>query len=213
MLEIALDIGKRMCNMNEKINNVLLVGIVVLLLSACGQLDSVPPSDNIPEAVVTVVEDPTNTLEPAEDIPTAVLTVKSDPEQFTKYIGLVHPPTPVGLSMGFSMLIQDKDSYGLSMVSDGANKMLWLEKIAQYDANGSPIWVVKDVLGLSNLEAGLTLIPDACRLNGVSDWEILVAHRNGVIRYAWRANTTLGRFESVSSSGIACDSDKAVSLE
>jgi len=126
---------------------------------------------------------------------------------------LVHPPTPVGLSMGFSMLIQDEDGYGLSMVSDGANKMLWLEKIAQYDANGSPIWVVKDVLGLSNLEAGLTLIPDACRLNGVPDWEILVAHRNGVIRYAWRANTTLGRFESVSPSGIACDSDKAVSLE
>jgi hypothetical protein len=63
------------------------------------------------------------------------------------------------------------------------------------------------------LEAGLTLIPDACYLNGTPDSEILVAGRNGVIILAWRANTTLDKFEVIPTDGIECHSDKGIRLE
>lgn len=179
--------------------------MIALLLAACGRAETAP------EVVVT--EELTSAPEPVEDNPTAVPSDDADPQDFSKYIGLVYPPSIEGLSKGFSMIIWGKDGYGLSLVIDGANKMLWLEKVAQYDANGSAIWEVKDVLGLSNLEAGLTLIPDGCFLNGVPDSEIFIAGRNGVIVNAWRANTALEKFEIIPADGIQCDSDKAMPLE
>ena len=193
--------------MNKQIKVSILVLIAALLLAACGGAET--PS--MPELAATEI--PTSTSEPVEVVPTAVPSDGADSEQFSKYIGLVYPPSPAGLTQVFSMLIQDKDGYSLMMVLDGVNKMLWLSKASQYDANGSPIWEVKDVLGLSNLEAGLTLIPDACYLNGAPDSEILAAGRNGVIVLAWRADTTLGKFESIPVSGIQCNSDKMMPLE
>ena len=193
--------------MNKQMKNFLLVVMVAMLLAACGQVETAP----VPEVVVTEV--PTSAPEPVEDIPTAVPSDDADPEDFSQYIGLVYPPSPEGLTKGFSMVIFGKDSYGLSLIIDGANKMLWLEKVVEYGADGSVIWEVKDVLGLSNLEAGLTLIPDGCFLNGTPDSEIFVAGRNGVIVNAWRANTALGKFEVIPADGIHCDSDKATPLE
>jgi len=193
--------------MNKQTRNFMVVLVIVLLLAACGGAETA----SAPEPAATEI--PTSTSEPVEDIPTAVLSDGEDSEQVSKYIGLVYPPSPAGLTQVFSMLIQDKDGYSLMMVLDGVNKMLWLSKASQYDANGSPIWEVKDVLGLSNLEAGLTLIPDACFLNGTPDSEILAAGRNGVIVLAWRADTTLDKFESIPVSGIQCNSDKMMPLE
>ena len=98
------------------------------------------------------------------------------------------------------------------MVLEGGNKMLWLSKITHYDTNGSSFWEVKDVLALSGLEAGLTLLPDGCLLNGTPDSEIIVAGRNGAIVLAWRANTSLDRFEVIATDGVQCNSDKAVNI-
>lgn len=173
-------------------NKVLVVG-VILLLTACGQFEAPPAPANTPE--LTVMESPSN-----------------NPEQWRKYIGSTHPPLPEGLSEGFGMLIQDVEGYALTLVIDGANKMLWLNKIARYDANGTAYWEVRDVLDLSNLEAGLMLIPDGCFLNGAPDSEILVAGKNGAIQLAWRANTTSDRFEVILTDGIECRSDKAINL-
>ena len=200
--------------MNKQLKNPIFVLITVLLLAACGQFE--PTS--APELMVT--ENPTETpepvviAEPTQDVPTAVPTDGSAPENFSQYIGLSYPPFPVGLSQDLSMLIQNTDDYGLSLVSDDANKMLWLSKITHYDTtNGNPYWEVKDVLGLSNVEAGLILIPDGCALNGVPNSEIIVAGRNGVIVLAWRANTSLDKFEVLPTDGIKCNSDKGVSLD
>jgi len=192
--------------MNKQMKIFMLVVMVAMLLAACGQVET----PTAPEVVVT--EESTTAPEPVEDNPTTVPSDDADPQDLSKYIGLVYPPSPEGLLKGFSMVIFDKDGYGLSLVIDGVDKMLWLEKVVQYDANGSPTWEVKDVLGLSNLEAGLTLIPDGCFLNGVPDSEIFVAGRNGVIVNAWRANTTLSKFEPIPVDGIKCDSDKATPL-
>lgn len=193
--------------MNEKMKIALLVVLIALLLAACGGTET--PS----APVVAVTEEPTSVPEPVEDIPTTIPSDAADSEGFNKYIGLVYPPSPESLSQVFSMLIQDKGDYSLMMVLEGADKMLWLSKIVRYDENGSAFWEVKDVLDLTNLEAGLTLLPDGCSLNGALDSEILVAGRNGAIVLAWRANTALGRFEVIPTDGIHCNSDKAMPLD
>lgn len=190
--------------MNKQMKVSILVLIAALLLAACGGTET--PS--APEVVVT--EEPTTVPEPVEDIPTVVLI---DEPEFSKFIGLVYPPSPQGLSKSFSMMIWDTDGYGLSLVLDGAAKMLWLEKIVRYDENGSAYWEVMDVLDLTNVEAGLTLLPDGCSLNGQPDSEIVVAGRNGVVVLAWRADTVLGKFEVIPTEGIQCNSDKAMPLE
>lgn len=193
--------------MNEKLKITLLVGMIVLLLAACGGTET--PS--APEVAVT--DEPTSIPAPVDDAPTAVPSQEAEAQQFSKYIGLVYPPSPQGLSKSFSMMIWDTDGYGLSLVVDGTAKMLWLEKIVRYDENGSAFWEVKDVLDLTNVEAGLTLLPDGCSLNGQPDSEIVVAGRNGVVVLAWRAKTALGKFEVIPTDGIQCNSDKAMPLE
>lgn len=193
--------------MKKQMKNLMLVLMIALLLAACGGVETA----SAPEPAVT--EEPTSVPESVDDVPTAIPSGEAGSEQFSKYIGLTYPPSPAGLSQGFSMIIQDSDVYGLSLVTDGVNKMLWLSKITHYDTDGGAYWEVKDVLDLTNLEAGLILLPDGCFLNGVPDSEIFVAGRNGVVVLAWRADTVLDKFEVIPTGGIRCNSDKAMPLE
>lgn len=181
--------------MKQLMKNGLWAGILLALFSACAKLEPTP----------AIIESPAPTSAPVEGIA---------PEKFNSYIGLKYPPFPSGLTQDLSMLIQDSDGYGLWLVSDGGNKMLWLSRITHYDsANGNPFWEVQDVADLSNLETGLVLIPDGCFLNGQPDPQILVASKNGFNLLAWRANTALNVFEVISTNGIECHSDKGVRLD
>lgn len=189
--------------MDKQASATLLAGVVILLLAACGQIENEP----FPEPGVV----PSS----VGSAPTAVLTNGPGSERFDNYIGSTHPPLADGLSEDFGMLIQDAEDHSLKMVSDGENKMLWLAKLTGYDSNGNAYWEVKDVLdlsNLSNLEAGLILVPDGCTFQGVPDHEILVTSKDGIIRQAWRANTSLDRFEVIPASGIECHSDKAMNI-
>ncbi len=188
--------------MNKYMKNILLAGIMLLLFSACGTLQPASTPTEVPELIATVTEIPTN-----------IPTEEAAPEYFSNYIGLNYPPFPANLAMDFSMLIQDANDYSLSLVLDGANKMLWLSKMSHTDSNGNAYWEVKDVLGLSNLETSLILSPDGCFLDGQPDHEILAAGKNGIILFAWRANTTLNLFEVIPTNGIECHSDKGVFLD
>jgi hypothetical protein len=204
-LNLESDIEKRTVNMNKQMkNSLLLVGLLVLLLAACGQVETTPIPADTPEPLI-VAENPT-------DIPTAAPTAESDPEKINRYIGLVYPPSPENLTPGFSMIIQGAGHHSLSLVSDGESRMFWLSQMTHSDADGVAYWEVKDILDLSNVETGLTLIPDGCFLNGVPDSEIIAAGRNGVIVLAWRADTTLNVFESIPVTGIECSSDKALPI-
>lgn len=198
--------------MNKQLNNVLLVGVMFLALTACGQRETAPPTVSANTDNPAGQPGPSAVAGSVDNNPTAAPAGTSDPEQFRKYIGSTYPPLPAGLSEGFSMLIQDGEDYGLMLVIDGADKMLWLQRITQYDSNGNPSWEVKDVLDLSNVEPGLILSPDGCFLNGTPDSEILVVSKNGTIQSAWRANTASGAFEIIPPDGIECDSDKAMTL-
>ncbi len=187
--------------MNKQMKNAL-AGILILLLAACGRFETAPV--DVPEFTVTV--NPT-------DVATAVPTKGLAPGKVSQYIGLNFPPLPDGLSENFAMMIQDSDDHSLSLVLDGENKMLWLSKMTHRDSSGNAYWEVKDILELSNLEAGLFLLPDGCFLNGKIDNEIFAAGKDGKTLLAWRANTTLDRFEVLPANGIECHSDKAVSLD
>jgi hypothetical protein len=183
--------------MNKRLKKTIFVLITILFLAACGQ----PETTSTPELIVT--ENPTN-------IPTSIPLTGLAPEKFSKYIGLTYPPLPAELSERFSMIIQDSNVYGLSMVVEDDSKMLWLIKMSQGNETS---WEVKDILDLSGMEAGLILIPDGCSLNGTVDNEIfVVVGNNGTIRLAWRANTSLDIFQLISTSGIVCNSDKGVSI-
>ena len=189
--------------MKTKLKHGMLVVLTVFLLAACGSFETAPEPE-------PVIENPTSRPEPILTVEPTEASDAMTPEQ---YIGLQYPPSPAGLSQDFSMLIRDADSFSLSLVNDGVSKMLWLSKITHYDANnGNPYWEVKDVLGLSDLQPGFTLIPDGCRLNDVPDSKIFVIGRNEAIVKAWRADTSLGKFESIAVDGIKCSSDKAMPL-
>lgn len=176
-----------------------LFGILLLLLSACGQVGtmSTPTQDGVD----------------VKNSPPAPLAAGMAPEKFSHYVGLNYPPLPEGLSDDFGMLIQDAEDYSLLLVSDGENRMLWFSKMTHRDSTGVAYWEVKDILDLSDVEAGLTLIPDGCLLNGVPDSKIFVTGRNGIAVAAWRANTTLNVFEVIPTGGIECHSDKGMSLD
>ena len=189
--------------MHKQLKNLMFVMITVLLLSACGPFEPASAPAEAPEVIVTVIE----------NVPTTVVANESDPEKFTKYIGLNYPPVPSSLTERFSMLMEGSEDHGLWLVMDGVDEMLWLSKITHYDADGAAYWQVKDVLDLSDLEAGLVLIPDGCLLNGAPDNEIIIVGKDETVLLAWRANTALDMFEVVPTNGIECRSDKGFSLE
>jgi hypothetical protein len=186
--------------MNKQMKDILLVGILILLLSACGQFETA----SAPESAVAVNPTPGAA---------AVSTEKSAPDKFNKYVGLNYPPIPAGLTEGFSMMIQGTEDHGLWLVTEGTDQMLWLTEITHYDSDGTAYWEVKDVLGLSNLEAGLVLIPDGCFLNAAPDPEIIIVGKDETVLLAWRANTALDSFEVIPTNGIECRSDKGWNLE
>lgn len=189
--------------MKKQMQKAIFVGLIILLLSACSPLKT------------TSTPVPTDTSSPVEvkSGTTAAPATGLVSEKFRQYVGLNYPPLPKGLSDDFGMLIQDAEDYSLTLVTGGGNKMLWLSKLTHQDSSGIAYWEVKDVLDLSALEPGLTLIPDGCSLNSVPDSKILVTGRDGVIIQAWRANTTLNVFEVIPTNGIECHSDKGMPLE
>lgn len=195
-------IVERILEMNKQMNNVLLVGIIILLLTACGPLKT--PSTPAPMVTLSPVDVTNNS--------TAVPATGLAPAKFSHYVGWMYPPLPTGLTEGISLMIQDSEDYGLFLFSEGEDYMLWLSKMTHQDSKGNPYWEVKDVLDLSHLEVGDVLVPDGCFLNGEPDNEILVAGRNGVMISAWRANTKLNVFEVIPTSGIECNSDKGTIL-
>lgn len=195
--------GRKRVTMNKQVKNTLLAGIIILLFSACRQLGTVSP----PAPIVT--SSPIET----KSGPTIIQATGLAPGKFRQYIGLNYSRFPDGISDDFSMLIQDAEDYSLALVSQGENKMLWLSKLTHQDSSGNAYWEVKDILDLSNLEAGVTLIPDGCSLNGQPNSEIFAAGKNGVILSAWRANTTSNVFEVIPTNGLECHSDKGMPLE
>ena len=207
--------------------NIIFFGVIVLLISSCGQ--SATPPTNTPEFTITVTENATHTPAPTivstqaqvEITPAVVSPTGLVPEELSKYVGLKYPPLPDELAEGFGSLVWDSD-YSVTIISDNQNTMLWLSQLTHYDKSGKPFREVKDIIKLPKSESNVVFIPNGCLLNEELDNEILAIGKwddevfvsrfipNEKIQAAWRANIAMGIFEVMSLEGIDCHADNAV---
>lgn len=107
----------------------------------------------------------------------------------------------------------DEKQYGVTEVSRGAVKMMWLDRLTHHDAAGHAHWEIKDVLFLPVVRKNQLLFYANCFLANKPDPELVVitdsASRGGYygrVRHAWRANRQTEKFEQVTAAGIKCES-------
>ncbi|HIK56808.1 MAG TPA: hypothetical protein IGS37_16800 [Synechococcales cyanobacterium M55_K2018_004] len=128
------------------------------------------------------------------------------------YIGLRYRDLPRGLtSLGGWMLTPQRGTeYGVSVVQRGNQRMLWLERLIDRDAQGRASWEVRDVLLLPAIPQNFDLAQGWCELNRRADARIVAIARyqnseySTQIRRAWRANWQRERFEEMPTRGIRC---------
>jgi hypothetical protein len=133
------------------------------------------------------------------------------------YIGLHHPPLPLGLDDQAGYLIDPdaKIEYAVSYIARFSGKMLWLERLTHRDSSGRPFFEVRAVLALPPISDQEFLIFGQCRVDEVIDPEIiaLVETSGGAlyteIRKAWRADRRAERFEALLLDGLTCIDESA----
>jgi len=101
--------------------------------------------------------------------------------------------------------------YGVSVVSKGNAKMLWLEYSVDRDAaetGRAPMWRVKDVLVLPFLEKSqqIRTSSDFCKKDGkeLANLFILADDHAEKIQRAWLVNSKTEKFHEISLRGIRC---------
>jgi hypothetical protein len=133
-----------------------------------------------------------------------------------EYIGLRYAGSHEGLdNLGGALLDYTGElEYALSLMAAASEWMLWLERHAHRDEAGTPHWEVRAALVLPPLGAGETVLYGGlCRIDGVPDPEIVAVAVEGdeelltTIRFAWRADRALERFEAVATAGVACENE------
>lgn len=102
--------------------------------------------------------------------------------------------------------------YGVTEVSKGRVKMMWLDRLTHHDADGNAHWEIKDVLFLPPLRRDQLLFYVNCSLANKPDSELVViadavvrGGYYGRIRHAWRANRLTEKFEQLPVAGIKCE--------
>ncbi|NOH04011.1 MAG: hypothetical protein HND47_19600 [Chloroflexi bacterium] len=211
----------------------LLVVAFAFVLS-CGQIKEADTPQILPAETIQSSDNPhilpAGTIQPT-DIPPLTPSVivpsatTASQDNRSKYLGLTYPPYPEEISELLGLLISGTDDYGLFLVTNGVQKMLWLSQITGYKADGSPSWNVKDVVNVSDTgSSNAILVPNDCWLNGQMDPAIVVTGSldeetlaagtltGGKILMAWRANTASGLFEPMDTAGIECPLESAVRL-
>ena len=140
------------------------------------------------------------------------------------YIGFTHPGVipenalPNGVKYIGGGLIGDVNAdpvYGISMVSKGKIKMLWLEVSTGQNGGGVTGWHVKDVLSFYNQRAydQLFIAGDPtieCHRKGKPLENVAgigrIVPKTGIFRLSsiWFVNTKKEKFDRISTAGIKC---------
>jgi hypothetical protein len=155
-----------------------------------------------------------STSSPGQQAP-AGLNVKNDKGP---YIGVRYAGNklPRGHKWIGGALLTDPYSkekqYGVTEVSKGGAKMMWLDRLTHHDAAGNAHWEIKDVLFLPPMRKNQLLFYVNCFRANKPDSELVVitdpAVRGGYygrVRYAWRANRQTEKFEQIRVTGIKCE--------
>lgn len=110
-------------------------------------------------------------------------------------------------------LLSDED-YGVTRFAVGDKFMLWLERIIERDADGVPIWEVKDVLVFDKLKKNQQFFfsySSPCADDGEANLDVIVfaeaepKRQTYNILKAWRANVETEKFEAASAEKIVCE--------
>lgn len=106
----------------------------------------------------------------------------------------------------------DEKQYGVTEVSKGRVKMMWLDRLTHHEAAGNAHWEIKDVLFLPAMRKNQLLFYVNCFLASKPDSELVVitdsAPRGGYygrVHNAWRANRRTEKFEQIPVAGIKCE--------
>ncbi|MCM3900477.1 MAG: hypothetical protein ND866_02110 [Pyrinomonadaceae bacterium] len=106
----------------------------------------------------------------------------------------------------------DEKQFGVTEVSKGAVKMMWLDRLTHHDAAGNAHWEIKDVLFLPPIRKNQLLFYVNCFLANKPDSELVVitdavvrGGYYGRVRHAWRANRRTEEFEQIPVTGIKCE--------
>lgn len=107
----------------------------------------------------------------------------------------------------------DEKQYGVTEVSKGTVKMMWLDRLTHHDAAGNAHWEIKDVLFLPPIRKNQLLFYVNCFLANKPDSELVVitdavvrGGYYGRVRHAWRANRQTEKFQQIPGTGIKCES-------
>ena len=201
---------------NKSMKKIVFVAVSIFLLSSCGYF-----GENL-QVAATITNTPSTTsistaetvhIENTERAPSINGLV---PDDLKIFIGTKYPPLPEGFTQRYGLVIWDSDDFSLDRISDGDRDMLWLSKLISRDINGHAILELKDILVLPNLDIEVVLVDDLCMLNGYPNSEIIAIGKtdkevystrqlpNEKILFAWRANTSLGIFQSIPTKGVEC---------
>jgi hypothetical protein len=106
----------------------------------------------------------------------------------------------------------DEKQYGVTEVSKGNVKMMWLDRLTHHDPAGTAHWEIKDVLFLPPIRKNQLLFYVNCSLANEPDAELVVITeavvRRGyydLVRHAWRANRKTEKFHPIPVTGIKCE--------
>ena len=106
----------------------------------------------------------------------------------------------------------DEKQYGVTEVSKGRARMMWLDRLTHHDAAGNAHWEIKDVLFLPTIRKNQLLFYVDCLRFNKPDSELVVitdavlrGGYYGRVRYAWRANRQTENFLQIPVTGIKCE--------
>ena len=134
-----------------------------------------------------------------------------------KLIGQKHgDELPLGFKyVGGAMLsdpYRDPKQYGVTEVSLGKNRAVWLERLTHHDEAGHAHWEILDVLFLPQLAKGQILFYSTCTLASRPEVEVVAitdapprGRYFGRVRNAWRANRKTEKFEELPLTDIKCE--------
>ena len=106
----------------------------------------------------------------------------------------------------------DEKQYGVTEVSKGRVRMMWLDRLTHHDAAGNAHWEIKDVLFLPPMRKDQLLFYVGCFQANKPDPELVVitdavvrGGYYGRVRHAWRANRQTEKFQQIPVAGIKCE--------
>lgn len=129
-------------------------------------------------------------------------------------VGGIHPPVPAGYEERSSLLL-DSGLAPRHALFEWRRNNAPVISLARSTTDSVPLWRTLNVLRLPVIGSGDALVLGACRTADGPDRRVVAVVQRGagdslrIIRYAWRADTALARFERISGRGVVCENEAA----